>query len=122
MCPTDPRCQYFPWFPLITVPAQDLMGNITIVLVYMSSRLEQVGERKGRGLTVDEVQEVVRLGATQFPRDRCRHAFIFCFIPNIFLLFGRLTKLPDLKFKYVEEDKPEDFFIPYVWSLAQNRL
>ena len=75
MCPTDPRCQYFPWFPLITVPAQDLMGNITIVLVYMSSRLEQVGERKGRGLTVDEVQEVVRLGATQFPRDRCRHAF-----------------------------------------------
>ena len=21
MCPTDPRCQYFPWFPLITVPA-----------------------------------------------------------------------------------------------------
>ena len=76
MCPTDPRCQYFPWFPLITVPAQDLMGNITIVLVYMSSRLEQVGERKGRGLTVDEVQEVVRLGATQFPRDRCRHAFI----------------------------------------------
>ena len=66
------------------MPAQDLMGNITIVLVYMSSRLEQVGERKGRGLTVDEVQEVVRLGATQFPRDRCRHAFIFCFKPNIF--------------------------------------
>ena len=74
-----------------------------IVLVYMNSRLEQVQERKGRGLTVDEVQEVVRLGATQFPKDR-------------------LTKLPDLKFKYVEEDKPEDFFIPYVWSLAQTKL
>ena len=82
---------------------QDLTGNIMIVLTYMSSRLEQVQEKKGRGLTVDEVQEIVRQGATQFPRDR-------------------LTKLPDLKFKYVEEDKPEDFFIPYVWSLAQNKM
>ena len=74
-----------------------------IVLVSMSSRLEQVQEKKGRNLTVEEGQEVVRLGATQFPRDR-------------------LTKLPDLKFKYVEEDRPEDFFIPYVWTLAQKKL
>lgn len=29
-----------------------------------------------------------------------------------------LQKFPDLKFKYVEEDSPEDFFIPYVWSLV----
>jgi len=82
---------------------QDLMGNINIVLVYISSRLEQVTERRGGSLSVEEVQEVVRQGATQFPRDR-------------------LTKLPDLKFKYVEEDKPEDFFIPYVWSLAQTKM
>jgi hypothetical protein len=27
-------------------------------------------------------------------------------------------KFPDLKFKYVEEDRPEEFFIPYVWSLV----
>ena len=53
--------------------------------------------------SLTEWQEVVRLGATQFPRDR-------------------LTKLPDLKFKYVEEDRPEDFFIPYVWTLAQKKL
>merc|ERR1719414_2465393 len=51
---------------------QDLMANILVVMVHMSSRLE----------------EVVRQGATQFPRDR-------------------LNKLPDLKFKYVEEDQPE---------------
>uniref|UniRef100_A0A8B9HT93 Dymeclin n=1 Tax=Astyanax mexicanus TaxID=7994 RepID=A0A8B9HT93_ASTMX len=30
------------------------------------------------------------------------------------------TKFPELKFKYVEEDQPEDFFIPYVWSLVFN--
>jgi hypothetical protein len=27
-------------------------------------------------------------------------------------------KFPELKFKYVEEDQPEEFFVPYVWSLV----
>jgi hypothetical protein len=27
-------------------------------------------------------------------------------------------KYPDLKFKYVEEEQPEDFFVPYVWNLG----
>lgn len=35
---------------------------------------------------------------------------------NVFLSF--FQKFPDLKFKYVEEEKPEEFFIPYVWSLV----
>ena len=30
-------------------------------------------------------------------------------------------KFPDLKFKYVEEDQPEDFFVPYVWALAMRK-
>jgi hypothetical protein len=29
-----------------------------------------------------------------------------------------LKKFSDLKFKYVEEDQPEEFFVPYVWSLV----
>ncbi|CAL8104432.1 unnamed protein product [Calicophoron daubneyi] len=29
-----------------------------------------------------------------------------------------LRKFPDLKFKYVEEESPDDFFIPYVWSVV----
>lgn len=33
---------------------------------------------------------------------------------NLFLL----QKFPELKFKYVEEEQPEEFFIPYVWSLV----
>jgi len=82
---------------------QDLMHNIMIVIVNMSSRLEQVSERKGCSLGVGEVQEVVRQGAIQFPKDKLR-------------------KLPDLKFKYVEEDQPEDFFIPYVWTLATQQM
>jgi hypothetical protein len=42
---------------------------------------------------------------------------------NIFFicLFSvSLQKFPELKFRYVEEDQPEDFFIPYVWCLVFN--
>ncbi len=39
------------------------------------------------------------MGAKQFPLDR-------------------LKKFPELKFKYVEEEQPEDFFVPYVWTLG----
>ncbi|KAG8504560.1 Dymeclin [Galemys pyrenaicus] len=31
-----------------------------------------------------------------------------------------VSKFPELKFKYVEEEQPEEFFIPYVWSLVYN--
>jgi len=81
---------------------QDLAANLLAVVVHMGSRLEQVQERKGRGLTVEEVQGVVSQGAAQFPKDR-------------------LNRLPELKFKYVEEEEPEEFFIPYVWTLATQR-
>ena len=34
-----------------------------------------------------------------------------------FFILGK-QKFPELKFKYVEEDQPEEFFVPYVWSLV----
>lgn len=40
--------------------------------------------------------------------------------PTSRLSFLCEQKFPELKFKYVEEDQPEDFFIPYVWSLVFN--
>ena len=36
------------------------------------------------------------------------------------LILFLLQKVPELKFKYVEEEQPEEFFIPYVWSLVYN--
>jgi hypothetical protein len=42
----------------------------------------------------------------------------FDFKQQSFLYF--LQKFPDLKFKYVEEDSPEEFFIPYIWSLVYH--
>ena len=43
-------------------------------------------------------------------------------LKNYNLLLFRLIfqKFPDLKFKYVEEESPEEFFIPYVWSLVYH--
>lgn len=76
---------------------QDIMQNLDTVIGFFSHRLEQAGS----DLSVERVQEVIMKGAQALPTDR-------------------LTKFPELKFKYVEEDQPEDFFIPYVWSLVFN--
>ncbi|XP_076844928.1 dymeclin [Brachyhypopomus gauderio] len=76
---------------------QDIMQNLDTVIGYFSQRLEQAGT----DLSVERVQEVIKKGAVALPKDR-------------------LKKFPELKFKYVEEDQPEDFFIPYVWSLVFN--
>jgi hypothetical protein len=33
----------------------------------------------------------------------------------------RLTPLPDLKFTYEQEERPEEFFTPYLWSVVFER-
>ncbi|NWQ65605.1 DYM protein, partial [Neopipo cinnamomea] len=76
---------------------QDVMQNIDLVISFFSSRLEQAGAE----LSVERVLEVIKQGAVALPKDRLR-------------------KFPELKFKYVEEEQPEEFFIPYVWSLVYN--
>ncbi|XP_067630358.1 dymeclin [Eurosta solidaginis] len=77
---------------------QDIIQNIDMVVGFFLSRLQRVQEQRGE-LGVSEVFEVISKGASQWSSDRLR-------------------KFPDLKFKYVEEDAPEEFFIPYVWTLV----
>ncbi|KAK3927790.1 Dymeclin [Frankliniella fusca] len=82
--------------PFRTHPAfEDIINNIDAVINYFTSKLEQVSSDLGE----NEVLATIQHGALKWPRER-------------------LKKFPDLKFKYVEEDKPEEFFIPYVWSLV----
>ncbi|XP_041437020.1 dymeclin isoform X1 [Xenopus laevis] len=76
---------------------QDIMQNIDMVISFFSLRLEQAGA----DLSVERVLEVIKQGAVALPKDRLR-------------------KFPELKFKYVEEEQPEEFFIPYVWSLVYH--
>ncbi|XP_060029832.1 dymeclin isoform X4 [Erinaceus europaeus] len=76
---------------------QDIMQNIDLVITFFSSRLLQAGAE----LSVERVLEIIKQGVIALPKDR-------------------LKKFPELKFKYVEEEQPEEFFIPYVWSLVYN--
>ncbi|KAJ0170188.1 hypothetical protein K1T71_014116 [Dendrolimus kikuchii] len=72
--------------------------NIDMVIGYFSTRLQRVQEHAGGDLGVTEVLAVIKKGAEQWSSDR-------------------LKKFPDLKFRYVEEERPEEFFTPYVWAL-----
>ncbi|XP_049882633.1 dymeclin [Pectinophora gossypiella] len=75
--------------------------NIEMVIGYFSTRLQRVQEGAGGDLGVTEVLACIKKGAEQWSSDR-------------------LKKFPDLKFRYVEEERPEEFFTPYVWGLISN--
>ncbi|CAF4002073.1 unnamed protein product [Rotaria sp. Silwood2] len=73
---------------------QDILQNIDTVIIYFAEKVDRLEQR-----STEYVKEALEMGAKQFPLDR-------------------LKKFPELKFKYVEEEQPEDFFVPYVWTLV----
>ncbi|OXU25724.1 hypothetical protein TSAR_015033 [Trichomalopsis sarcophagae] len=75
---------------------QDIVQNIDSVINFFSQKLEQKEQSQ---LGVSQVLATIQQGTSQWPKDRLR-------------------KFPELKFKYVEEEQPEEFFIPYVWSVV----
>ncbi|XP_012282641.1 dymeclin [Orussus abietinus] len=75
---------------------QDIVQNIDSVINFFSYKLEQ---RDQSQIGVSQVLATIEQGTCQWPKDRLR-------------------KFPELKFKYVEEEQPEEFFIPYVWSVV----
>nr|CAH0110481.1 unnamed protein product [Daphnia galeata] len=75
---------------------QDIVANLDTVSNYFNSRISQLSEPG-----VNEILQSIQLGCVDFPKDQ-------------------LKKFPELKFRYVEEDQPEEFFIPYVWSMVQS--
>ncbi|XP_043263464.1 dymeclin [Colletes gigas] len=75
---------------------QDIVQNIDSVINFFSYKLEQKDQSQ---LGVSQVLTTIQQGTSEWPRDRLR-------------------KFPELKFKYVEEEQPEEFFIPYVWSIV----
>ncbi|KAJ8970965.1 hypothetical protein NQ317_012642 [Molorchus minor] len=79
---------------------QDIIHNINVIIKHF----EQLLSEKSQQHEVDahQVLLVIQQGAKSWSKEK-------------------LTKFPDLKFKYVEEDQPEDFFIPYVWALVSQQ-
>nr|XP_012147296.1 PREDICTED: dymeclin isoform X2 [Megachile rotundata] len=75
---------------------QDIVQNIDSVINFFSYKLEQKDQSQ---LGVSQVLNTIQQGTSEWPHDRLR-------------------KFPELKFKYVEEEQPEEFFIPYVWSVV----
>ncbi|XP_059158576.1 dymeclin-like isoform X2 [Physella acuta] len=76
---------------------QDIIQNIDTVLAYFSARLEHLGPNP----SPSHVLQTIKDGSLTFKKEK-------------------LKKFPELKFKYVEEESPEEFFIPYVWSLVYH--
>jgi len=75
---------------------QDVVANLDMVANYFSTR---VGGLTEPGVT--DILQTIHLSCGDFPKDE-------------------LKKFPELKFRYVEEDQPEEFFIPYVWSMVHS--
>ncbi|KAA0192535.1 hypothetical protein HAZT_HAZT001279 [Hyalella azteca] len=84
------------FLPFSTQPNfSDVCMNIDVVLNYLMNKLEN----STTDPSVSDVLQVIEEGVLQLPKDR-------------------LHKFPELKFKYVEESSPEEFFMPYVWTLV----
>jgi hypothetical protein len=79
---------------------QDIIQNIAIIINYFSNLLDNKTQQNE--VDAYQVLNVIQQGAKRWPKDK-------------------LKKFPDLKFKYVEEDQPEEFFIPYVWTLVSQQ-
>lgn len=75
---------------------QDIMFNINLVLTYFNTRLADQNEDT---YSVEAVHLVINKELQRMP-------------------VNEFKKFPDLRFKYVEEDQPEEFFVPYIWSIV----
>lgn len=79
------------------VAFQDIVRNIDLVIGYFTNLLSSKSAQHEVDAT--QVLHIIQQGGKSWPKSK-------------------LTKFPDLKFKYVEEEQPEEFFIPYVWALV----
>ncbi|XP_074593965.1 dymeclin [Brevipalpus obovatus] len=74
---------------------QDIIMNIETLLTFFSNRIAQSEDNT----SVQQIHEVIKNCSLQWPSNK-------------------MKKFPELKFRYVETDQPEEFFIPYIWSIV----
>ena len=77
----------------------DLLHNVHTLSEFFDSRLEEMRQPT---MTVEEVNFFIEEVVLQIPSHRLR-------------------KYPELKYNYIEVERPEEFFVPYVWSLIYNK-
>ena len=77
----------------------DLLHNVRTLSEFFDSRLE---EMQKPAMTVEEVNYFIEEVVLQIPSHLLR-------------------KYPELKYNYIEVERPEEFFVPYVWSLIYKK-
>jgi len=76
---------------------QDIVQNIGTVIAYFSARVEaQIDSSEN---TAEDIMQIIDAVSSNFPLDQ-------------------LVKPSNLRFKYIEEEAADEFFIPYVWTLV----
>uniref|UniRef100_A0AAN0IQV4 Dymeclin n=2 Tax=Amphimedon queenslandica TaxID=400682 RepID=A0AAN0IQV4_AMPQE len=76
----------------------DLVNNIEMVIAFFANNVEKDGTPP---FSAQFVTDIIKKYSKTWPRSRLR-------------------KFSELKFRYVEESQPDEFFVPYVWSLVQK--
>lgn len=77
----------------------DILDNIQIVIDSFNQKVDSAQHREGWSGSVTDVLGVIKENLGSWQADR-------------------LSSPEEMRFTYEEEQFPEDFFVPYVWSLA----
>lgn len=78
----------------------DYIDNIELVIGFFSGHLK-LNEADGPVLSLETIQSVIESSVRQLP-------------------IAKLRKFPVMKYRYEEDDEPDEFFIPYCWSIIYN--
>eukprot|EP00884_Botryococcus_braunii_P022736 jgi/Botrbrau1/9146/Bobra.160_3s0019.1 len=77
----------------------ELVNNIELVLNFFNQRVDAARESRGGNWSVERVLDCIKANVTHWRPQQ-------------------LKQFPELRFTYEEEASPEDFFVPYVWTLV----
>jgi dymeclin len=81
----------------------DLMENIHLVIDHFGRKIDSVVCNENENVSAEKVLKVIKTASIGWRKEKLR-------------------TFPELKFTYEEEASPEDFFVPYIWSLVVSSL
>jgi hypothetical protein len=81
----------------------DLMENILLVVDHFGRKVDAMVSNENGNVSAEIVLQVIKTTSIGWRKEKLR-------------------TFPELRFSYEEEASPEDFFVPYVWSLILSNL
>ncbi|KAA6428940.1 MAG: hypothetical protein FRX49_01050 [Trebouxia sp. A1-2] len=77
----------------------DILDNVQVVIDSFNQKVDSAQHREGWSGSVTDVLGIIKENLSSWQSDR-------------------LSRQEELRFSYEEEGAPQDFFVPYVWSLV----